>query len=326
MYPEAVDATIGNELTWELKRGAGSDGNSILLQYTSLAPERVATLFIPRLREWLNGDGDMLDGKSNPTGAALRLGLVVRAMLTNGDEETHTHLLALAHQRLQEDLPEELAFVWLGGLMRVNPTLGVTAFEERIRTVQPAARSQAVTWFNALFGDRHNAIHFRAPGFTPQLLLRLLRLAFIHVRPVDDVEHEGVYSPDVRDHAERARHQILSALLEATGEDAWASKLEMANDPLFADFKDHVLAIAEERWAEEFDSVPFDEGQAVALDRTGEAPASTNEAMFAIMNDRLADLAELLLRDTSPRDAWAGITDEKVIRREIAAGVAACGK
>ena len=27
---------------------------------------------------------------------------------------------------------------------------------------------------------------------------------------------------------------------------------------------------------------------------------------------------DLLLRDTSPRDAWAGITDEKVMRREIA--------
>ena len=52
--------------------------------------------------------------------------------------------------------------------------------------------------------------------------------------------------------------------------------------------------------------------------KTGEAPATTNEAMFAIMNDRLADLDELLLSDTSPREAWAGITHEKVLRREIA--------
>ena len=36
------------------------------------------------------------------------------------------------------------------------------------------------------------------------------------------------------------------------------------------------------------------------------------------MNDRLAELDELLLRDISPREAWAGITDEKVMRREIA--------
>ena len=40
--------------------------------------------------------------------------------------------------------------------------------------------------------------------------------------------------------------------------------------------------------------------------------------MFALLGDRLAELDDLLLRDTSPRDAWAGITDERVIRREIA--------
>ena len=36
------------------------------------------------------------------------------------------------------------------------------------------------------------------------------------------------------------------------------------------------------------------------------------------MSDRLADLDDLLLQDTSPREAWAGITAEKVMRREIA--------
>lgn len=36
------------------------------------------------------------------------------------------------------------------------------------------------------------------------------------------------------------------------------------------------------------------------------------------MKDRLSDLDDLLLRDTSPREAWAGISDEKVMRREIA--------
>ena len=318
VYPEAVDATIGNELTCELQRKPSPDGNSILLQNISSAPQPVALAFLPRLREWLDREGDIFDAKSYSAGAAWRLGQVVGSMLRNGDEETHAHLVALARQRLQEDLPEELEFVWLGGLMRLSPTFGVTALESRISTVEPAARSQAITWFSVLFGDRHDAINLRSPAFTPQLLLRLLRHAFVHVRLDDDVKHEGVYSPDVRDQAEWARHQILSALLESTGEDGLAAKLEMAEDPLFGQFKDYVLAIAEERWAEEFDSLLFDERQAVALDRTGEAPPSTNEAMFAIMNDRLADLDELLLRDASPRELWAGITDEKIMRREIA--------
>ena len=110
----------------------------------------------------------------------------------------------------------------------------------------------------------------------------------------------------------------MSALLEAKGEDGWAAKHQMACDPLYAHFSGRILAVADESWALEIDSVSLDETQAVALDKTGEAPASTREAMFAVMSDRLADLDELLLRDMSPREAWAGITDEKVLRREIA--------
>ena len=40
--------------------------------------------------------------------------------------------------------------------------------------------------------------------------------------------------------------------------------------------------------------------------------------MFAIMKDCLSDLDDLLLRDDSPREAWAGISSEKIMRREIA--------
>lgn len=224
----------------------------------------------------------------------------------------------VARQRLQGNLPNELLFVWLPTLMRIDPELGVAALEGRLRTVEPGKRTEAVTWFNFLFSDHHDAINLREAAFTPKLLLRLLRLAYHHVQLNHDANHEGSYTPDTRDDAERARNEIVHALFNAKGEEGWIAKLEMANDPLCVHFKDRILAVAEEHWAQEIDSVAFDETQAIALDKTGEAPASTNEAMFAILCDRLDDLDDLLLRDSSPRDAWAGITDEKIMRREIA--------
>ena len=290
----------------------------MLLQDINYASEPVAKLFLTRLHEWLDSDGDAIHGARDLTEAAERLRQVIDTMLKHGDEDTRARVRIIARQRLQDDLPEELILVWLPTLMRVVPDLGVSALEDRIRTVEPEAHSEAVKWFSVLFGDRHKVVNLKTPVFTPQLLLRLVRLAYHHVRPVDDTKHEGAYSPDTRDEAQHARNEIVSALFEAKGEDGWAAKLEMANDPLCAHFKDRILAVAEEHWAQEFDSAAFDETQAVALDKTGEAPASTNEAMFDLMIDRLDDLDDLLLRDTSPRDAWAGITDEKVMRREIA--------
>ncbi len=317
-HSKAVDETLGKELRWELSQDTSTDGHSLLLQNISYASNTVARLFLPCLQTWLYADCDHIDDKSNLSVIARRLQQVIDVMLKHGDDAVGTYLLNAARQRLQNSLPNELVFIWLPTLMRINPELGVAALEDRLRTVEPGKSSEAVTWFSVLFGDRHNGINLRSEAFAPKLLLRLLRLVYHHVRPIDDTKHEGSHTLDTRDNAEYARHQIVSALLETKGEEGWATKLEMADDPICAHFKDRILADAEESWAQEIDSVAFNEAQAIALDKTGEAPASTNEAMFSILCDRLTDLDDLLLCDTTPREAWAGITDEKVMRREIA--------
>ena len=318
LHPDAVDSILGNELSWELKREPGVHSQSRLLQHIGPAPRSVARLFLPRLRAWLNSDGIVDSLRENLVWFTERLRQVIAVMQAHGDEETRAHLLDVARDRLQRDPPKQLAFVWLRAVMETDPDLGVKTLEFRIRNVEPDVRSEAVEWFSTLFGDRHDQINLKQSAYTPNLLLELLRLAYRHVRVVDDVKHDGTYTPDTRDHAEFARNCILTTLLETKGEAGWASKLEFANDPLCSHAKDRIIAITEEHWAKEIDSVEFDEIQAVALDKTGEAPASTNEALFAILVDRLADLDELLLRDTSPREAWAGIRNERVMRREIA--------
>ncbi len=317
-HPNAVDRTLGNELSWELSRPLGEHGHSGLLQEIGYAPERVARLFLPRLESWLDAGGDRIDGTDNATGMSERVRQVTRVILKHGNTTEIERLREQTLQKLGKHLPFELHLVWLSTLMQIDPHLGVEKLAEQIEIVEPSERSDAVTWLACLFGDRQDGIGLGEEHFTPQLLQQLLRLAYRHVRIQDDVHHEGSYSPDTRDDAEQVRNNIVTALFNAKGEEGLAVKLEMATDPLCAHFKDRILAVAEENWAQEIDIDAFDEAQAVALDRSGEAPASTNEAMFAIMKDRLSDLDDLLLRDASPREAWAGISDEKVMRREIA--------
>ncbi|WP_321845898.1 NACHT domain-containing protein [Paraburkholderia bannensis] len=315
IHPHAVDAVVGNELTWELNQRADA-GQSLLLQSVSYALS--SNFYLQRLKTWLDSRGDCPTDASENAAAVQRLRRVLDVILQRGDEAMHTHLLAMARQRLQDSLPTEFDFVWLATALRLDPEFGIAELANRLHTIEPGPRSEAVTWFGMMFGDRFESVSVRGDAFTSSLLLRLLRLAYRHVRPSDDVKHEGAYSPDTRDHAERARNEIVGALFDAKGEEGWSAKLEMANDPLCLHFRDRILSVAEENWAQEIDSVAFDDEQAVSLDETGEAAALTNEAMFAVLNDRLADLDDLLLRDVSPREAWAGISDERVMRREIA--------
>ncbi len=315
-HPAAVEATLGNELYVELENEAGPHWHSMLLQNIGHAPKPVIDIFLPGLRRWL--DAQCKRKGKNANGTAQRITQVVNFLIKHGDKETRVHICALAQERLGKKISASSAQVWLPVLMRLDASFGVAALESRIQSIRPAKRSKAVMWFGSAFGGRDDGIDLANPQFTPQILLRLLRLAYRHVRPADDAKHEGCYSPDDRDAAEHTRNWIVNALLKANGEEGWEAKLEMANDPLCAHFKDRIIAMAEEHWAEEIGGVPLDEAKAIALDKTGEAPPSTNEAMFAIMVDRLEDLGELLLLDASPREAWAGITQERVMRREIA--------
>lgn len=317
-HPAAVDATLGYELSLELKSEARAQWNSMLLQSIGYAPDPVIALFLPRLCEWLDANGGILGQNEDQDGAARRLKMVVDILIKHGDSKIREQLLAVAQKRCRDNVPTSIVFVWLSTLMRLDACSGVDALEKRIKAIEPAEHSDAVSWFSTLFGDLHDGISLAEPQFTPSILLRLLRLSYRHIRLKDNVKHDGVYSPNTRDHAEHARNAILNTLLNANGEEGWAAKMDMAADSLFAHFKDRILAVAEEHWAEEIDAVVFDDIQAILLDRTGEAPPSSNEAMFAVMENRLSDIDDLLLRDVSPREAWAKITDERVMRREIA--------
>ena len=65
------------------------------------------------------------------------------------------------------------------------------------------------------------------------------------------------------------------------------------------------------------DGTAVSELELIALDTYGEVPPATRDEMFAIMRDRLEDIDDLLLQDESPREMWAAITDEKVMRRAL---------
>lgn len=313
----AVEDVLGPELGWEL--GHNSDErNDDLLQAIFYSSKDAAEIFLPQLAGWLDNGRDLQSAEDRNHLRVARLRRVVNIILKHGSAADRAHLLSIARDRMDRGLPRKIDGIWLPTLMQLNPEEGVAALESRVAGIAVSKLSPAVEWFAALFGDRQEALNLRRPEFTPALLLRLLRTAYTHVAISDDEYHEGSYSPDVRDHAERARNEIVGAIFDLKGEEGFATKIEMANDPLCAHFKDRILAVAEERWAHDLESEPLDQIQAASVDTKWEASPSNNAAMFELMVDRLGDVEDLLRSDASPRELWAGIRDEKLMRRELA--------
>src|SRR4051794_29764724 len=138
-------------------------------------------------------------------------------------------------------MSESTSGVWLSTLMRLDPDRATTCLENALEHETISQVGAGVKWFSDVFGDRHSGhiLDPGQPGFSPAMLLRLVRLA----RPEDDVQHESSYSRDIRDYAERGRDALVSALLAKNGVDGFAAKLALAADPMCAHFKDRVLAV-----------------------------------------------------------------------------------
>ncbi|MDW5312962.1 hypothetical protein [Rhizobium sp. PL01] len=314
VHSAAIDTVLGAELTAELDDPAG---HSNILHNIEYAVSAVALIFLPRVRAWLDSSKWRL-GHSEEMKARLRQ--VVKILLQHGDADTNAYIHALAKTELTHGAKDAVSSIWLLILLRLEPAAGLDALEKTIEPHAPARFGQPTEWFASLFGDGHGPgeTYLSASGFTPELLLRLARLAYQYIRLSDDIPREGSFTPNARDHAQRGRSNIVNALLSTTGTEGWAIKLRLADDPLFADLKDRALAMAVERAAEDADAAAFAEADIVGLERYGDLPPLTRDEMFMLMIDRLDDIDDVLLRDDSPRAAWALIEDEKIMRQQLA--------
>ncbi|HKO70771.1 MAG TPA: hypothetical protein VJV58_07555 [Bradyrhizobium sp.] len=317
-HPMAVDHVLGQELSSSLREVMDTNAYSILLQNISHASAIIAALFVPRIRAWVE-EIAQAHTRSNSPESQQNLRQAIEILAKSGNDDDRAFLEMTATQRLADGIAVPFAKLWLPALLNLNPVAGVEVIENGLKDSTASKMGAGVQLFAGLFDRDYGGIGFalEEPGFTPSLLLRLLRLTYRHVRIEDDANHEGVYSPDTRDIAERARNMIFGALMATVGSDGWTAKLKMAADPLFAHLKDRAIALAQEKAAEEADSLAITEAEFAILDRTGESPPSTREAMFALMRDRLGDIDDLLLQEISPRELWASITDEHVMRREL---------
>ncbi len=319
-HPQSVESVLWPEFASDLDEMATNKAHRMFLQSVFRTTKTVAGLFLPKLRLWLDINHQRMRDGEDRVLVAERLRWVVEILLAHGTRQDREHISATAKNQLDTGANSELAHVWLPVLMQLNPALGTDMLVKQLNAVPPAVDGPGVRWVSRLFGERHSETDIgpRLSNFTPIQLLTLVRLTERHVNPKNDIKHDGVFTPATRDNAEYGRRALLNALLNAEGADAWHAKLELANDPLFADYHERLLMLSREKAAEELDTTVLSEKEVIAIDRTGEAPPITHDDMFALLMDRLDDIEELLLRDDSPRETWAGISLERVMRREIA--------
>lgn len=319
-HPDAVRSIFAAELASELEERAEFGAHYKVLQSLREQSLSFIQLFIPQLRQWLNSPHTLEEGEEEQRSLE-RLKLVLNALLMYGDDAVNAEIGKMAEGALEAGLDTPFATVWLAALLSVSPARGVAVLIDGLARHENDETKLGERLIGELFAARHqkSLVDLSSIDFTPEQLFELVCLAYRQVRPADDISHRGAsFTPGARDHAQEGRDVLLSSVLNLSGSEGWEIKLRMADDPLFAHFRDRALVLAKEKAAQEIDNRIYLPDEIITLFKTCEAHPATRDELFELMSNRLDDLEELLLQDDSPREAWAGISKEKIMRREIA--------
>lgn len=319
-FPGVVQSVLGRQLRWELEKVSGHGDYLNALNVIKNSPQFVAQLFIVDLQSWLSTFIE--PAQTDDSGPAIweRPKSVLAILMGQNVEGDRVILRDTVLEKLRVAAKPAFVHLWLSALFALAPEAATLELTRLLLKIVPAAEGAGVDLFSSVFGGRWSGWPFDLgfERFTVSQRVRLLRLAYQHVRPSDDLHREGSFTPTARDDAEQARNTLLSAVLALTGPEAWAAKMELVVDPLFAHFSDRLALLAKQKAAEEMDKAEMTEDEISLLDDIGEAPPKTRDEMFGLMQDRLDDIDDLLLQDVSPRENWANIKSEKLMRREIA--------
>ena len=319
-HPESVDAVLGVELTAQLDL-AREQTHLPLLENLSRAGPELRRLFAPRLLANLRAWSQEITGKCSrgePGHYVNRVIDILGDTLQGGERE---QIAAMCGECVRSDPLGPFATTWLRGLCHFDLVVGVEALEYILSSTPEFERKErAVGIFAALFEERRGvAIRIPDSPERVEILRRLVRCVHLYVRPEEDRTHEGAYTPNSRDHAERARSYLLSSLLETPGLDAFRIIRELAEDPLFSHFPDRLRLLARRRAASDAEFSPFKPADIVALEVRLEAPPHDRDGLFAVMMDRLTDLQhDIAHHDFTDRVTLRSITEETEMQRTLA--------
>lgn len=318
-HPGPVRTTLTQLLDDELACLHDPEAHPTTLQHVEYADPVLQALLMPHLEAWLSSHAKDLAARSTLLKPTYGLERLIRLVLKHGSDPAKAVLLCLSLTALDGPAVGGWELLWFSAAFSLDPLPTTSILEQRLAHYSVDVLGQGAQLLGGLFGDRHDALRVnpRVSAFTPEVLLRLTRLAYVHARQKDDIEHIGSYTPSARDAAQDGRNALLSALLESDAPGAWDAKMALADDPLIGSFADRARALTLACAAREAEGDPLTLIQMRSVLCGAVPPPMTRDQMFTLLNDRLDDVEELLLADTSPRETWARVTLEREMRRNI---------
>ena len=308
-HPRAVMEAVLTELYWELGNTRPDQPMSYILHDLAFhAPWLHGALVEPLLTRVREND--------LPNFKALRYS--IRILKGGGVNPAELGLLAQAKVAAEQS-SERLPY-WYAIWVDAEPDTGISAVEKWLAGLDPKRSSRSAQLFiTALIGSRHgedtgpNIGSFR----TAAHLKSLYMLMHEHIRAKEDIDRAGggVYSPELRDHAQDARNRLFSLLSEIPGKKAYIALTKLIEEHPEPDYRPWMAKRAYKRAEEDGDLEPWTAEQVSEFGSRLTRTPATQRQLFDLTVDRLTDFKNWLERgDDSPYRTWQRVESENEMR------------
>lgn len=313
-HPQAFDMVIGPELTWEFELPADTPEPHHMMSTLRYGPAPIRERYLPLVQRLLE--------QHEPAHART---LENALSLVLGRQDLDKAAFAdLARRRYESSSDKGRSPTWLVAWMCVeaNPALaGLRAWLEK--TEDPADADRRMIAFCTALMDhgemRFGSVH-RDFESVP-VLGQLVPLVYQHVRLEEDNVHEGAYTPDERDNAERARGYLVGRVAQTPGREAFDTLMDFSHQlPSPSKWsRNRMVVLAHRRAAEDAESPAWTTSDVVAFAEEAEKAPRSARDLFELARARLDDLKlDLEEGDQSEARILRRVDDEEELRNWLA--------
>ena len=280
VWPDEVAAVFVHETMDHLAVAPDQHG---FLDKVAYADARLSALVAPALLKHVTEHDDL-------GGAPLKkaFNVIGRALPDITVPPTFTEM-ALARFASAESAED--AALYLGVAMRTNPEASIEALSSKLDALEPADQKiLAEHVLPAVFGDRWLRGGANTGVLPFAVLERLVRIAFRTIRHEEDIQHEGMYSPGARDHAEGARSSLFKQLYETPGRETLQALKRIGADPNFQFPAERLAELAYDRASADAEHEPWPTSEAFEMEKAFDAAPLTPRDLQLVALSRIAEM------------------------------------
>ena len=222
VFPEHVDRVLLEDIVWEISKcDETSHGKvlSILSSYDYSLPKLYKDKIIELLEQYQPKNYYVLENS------------LLYLLKDDIDSSYRGRLYQLSYNNFEQASDSKHKELWLAILLQIQPNQAIQVFKSWIEEVNTfREQQQRVISFCGSLNRRVRLLSDITNSDSKaevESLKILIILIYKYVKPSEDIRHEGTYSPDQRDYAQRFRDSLVQLIVNIPGQVAYNTLMEL---------------------------------------------------------------------------------------------------